>query len=144
VTDPPVTLEDVRFGWGAAYEIKARLRDLIARRRDGKRTLTAQTPQALRDLIRADYQEDPVPRLVCASCGWGYPEEHDFYFRCPREQKPGITGLSGRLRSLRLLRSYSLRLLRGHGRSKVKNQTRSGVQQCRPQQSSSLMTWTRT
>jgi hypothetical protein len=57
------TLAELRHHWGDAYEITGWGRRWRARRRDGKGgRLVADDPQALVELIRADYAVDPVSR----------------------------------------------------------------------------------
>ena len=64
VTAADWTLADLRWHYGDAYEITERPR-WRAKRRDGKgRWITAPSPEALVEAIRADYQRDPVSRDV--------------------------------------------------------------------------------
>ncbi len=56
-------LDELRWHWGEAYLIDY-LGDWrwIAQRRDNRETLTAESPEELRNLIIADYTARPVPR----------------------------------------------------------------------------------
>ena len=57
----------LRQDWGSAYRITrapGTARPYQAERRDDHVVLTAADPEALRDLIRADYLARPVPREV--------------------------------------------------------------------------------
>jgi len=67
---PPITLSYLRHHWGDAYVVSHDGRGRwSARRMDGKGTVTADSAEALRDAIRADYLAERVPRLTCAACG---------------------------------------------------------------------------
>jgi len=55
-------LEDMRWHWDQAYQIGRQDGRFRAHRLDGRGSLEAGTAQELRDLIRADYAERPVPR----------------------------------------------------------------------------------
>ena len=56
-------LEEIRFHWGSAYDIKFGGGAWTARRRDGKGgTLADPLPEGLRRRIQADYVAMPVPR----------------------------------------------------------------------------------
>ena len=55
-------LEDMRWHWDEAYKIGSQDSRFRAGRLDGRGSLEAGTAQELRDLIRADYAERPVPR----------------------------------------------------------------------------------
>jgi len=56
-------LEELRFHWGSAYNIRAGGGVYTARRRDGRGgQLTDPLPEGLRLLILADYEAMPVPR----------------------------------------------------------------------------------
>ena len=55
-------LEDLRWDWDEAYQIGWQDGRFRAGRLDGRGSVEAGTPQELRDLIRADYAERPVPR----------------------------------------------------------------------------------
>ena len=55
-------LEDLRWHWDEAYQISWQDGRFRAGRLDGRGSLQAGTAQELRDLIRADYAERPVPR----------------------------------------------------------------------------------
>ena len=57
-------LQDLQFNWGDAYLITGAAGHWIAQRRDSGQTLTASSPDALRDLIIEDYAERPVSREV--------------------------------------------------------------------------------
>jgi hypothetical protein len=57
-------LADLRWHYSGAYVINHPAPDVwIAQRTDDNTTLHAETPNALRDLMRADYAENPVPRV---------------------------------------------------------------------------------
>jgi hypothetical protein len=59
------TLGELRWHWGGAYEITNRGPGWRARRKDGLGGwLAAPDPRALVEMIRADYQRDPVSRDV--------------------------------------------------------------------------------
>jgi hypothetical protein len=53
--------------YGEAYEINMRRRRYEAARRDDGTVLTAETADALLDLIRADYAERPVSRRMAGA-----------------------------------------------------------------------------
>jgi len=56
-------LEELRFHWGEAYDIRSEGGQCTARRRDGKGgTLADPLPEGLRLRIVADYSAMPVPR----------------------------------------------------------------------------------
>jgi hypothetical protein len=55
-------LADLREHWGSAYAITYHSGVFIAVRRDTRDVLTAMTASELRDKIRADYHQRPVPR----------------------------------------------------------------------------------
>ena len=53
----------LQWHWGSAYVISCHRADLwMARRRDTRETLRAETPLGLRDMIIADYTARPVSR----------------------------------------------------------------------------------
>ena len=54
-------LRHLSWTWGAAYEITGNGQHWLAQRRDNGRTLAARGPDALRELIVADYAARPVP-----------------------------------------------------------------------------------
>jgi hypothetical protein len=58
----PVTPEYLRHHWGGAYVVSQNGRGFSARRMDGKRTLTADSAEALLHAIRDDYAAERVPR----------------------------------------------------------------------------------
>ena len=58
----PVNLAYLCHHYGEAYEIHMRRKRYEARRRDDGTVLTADSADALLDLIRADYAERPVSR----------------------------------------------------------------------------------
>ena len=62
--DRTTPLESLRWHWGEAYEIWHQGLTWVAQRRDTRDTLRADSPEALRDLIIADYTARPVPRSV--------------------------------------------------------------------------------
>jgi hypothetical protein len=56
-------LGDLRDHWGSAYSIHHPEPDVwLAQRRDSCGTLRTDSPDTLRDRIRADYAARPVPR----------------------------------------------------------------------------------
>jgi hypothetical protein len=56
-------LTDLRHHWGSAYKITCPgLSQWKAVRRDGQGQISADNAEELRDLIRIDYAECPVPR----------------------------------------------------------------------------------
>jgi hypothetical protein len=57
-----VALEALDWHWGEAYEITETAGEWRAVRRDNGRTLAATEAEDLRDLIKADYTKEPVPR----------------------------------------------------------------------------------
>ena len=65
----PADLAYLCHHYGEAYEINMRRGRYEARRRDDGTVLTADSADALLDLIRADYASRPVPRF----CGHGCP-----------------------------------------------------------------------
>jgi hypothetical protein len=60
--DVSAELEDLRTHYSGAYRINGRLGVWTAIRADGKGAIRADNPALLRDLIRADYAVQPVPR----------------------------------------------------------------------------------
>ena len=58
----PIDLAYLCHHYGGAYEINMRRRRYEARRRDDGTMLTADSADALLDLIRADYAAHPVNR----------------------------------------------------------------------------------
>jgi hypothetical protein len=67
----PADLAYLCHHYGEAYEINIRRRRYEARRRDDATVLTADSADALLDLIRADYAERPVSRRIA---GADHPE----------------------------------------------------------------------
>jgi hypothetical protein len=60
-------LADLRWHYSGAYVITHPAPDVwLAQRCDDDTTLRADTPDALRDLIRVDYGQRPVPRVTAA------------------------------------------------------------------------------
>lgn len=56
-------LEELRHHWSSAYVISCSAPGRwTAERRDGKGTIRADDVGELRDMIRADYEAQPVPR----------------------------------------------------------------------------------
>jgi hypothetical protein len=53
-------LEDLQWNWGEAYAITGAAGHWLAQRRDDGQTLTASTPEQLRELIIEDYAARPV------------------------------------------------------------------------------------
>ncbi len=74
----PVNLAYLCHHYGEAYEVNRRRGWYEARRRDDGTMLTADSADALLDLIRADYAERPVPRRIE---GADWPEPLDGRFR---------------------------------------------------------------
>ena len=60
--EPAWTLAQLLRHWGSAYVIAGRGERWIARRRDGKGELHADSPDLLHEMIVADYGRHPVPR----------------------------------------------------------------------------------
>jgi len=60
-------LADLRHHWGEAYLIHGIIGHWRAQRRDDRRTLTAEDPETLREVIRTDYARKPVPRTPPAA-----------------------------------------------------------------------------
>jgi hypothetical protein len=60
----PIDLAYLCHHYGEAYEINMRRGRYEARRRDDGSVLAANSPDALLDLIRADYAERPVSRRI--------------------------------------------------------------------------------
>ena len=63
----PVNLAYLCHHYGEAYEISMRRRRYEARRRDDGTMLTADSADALLDLIRADYAARPVSRRTAGA-----------------------------------------------------------------------------
>jgi len=63
----PIDLAYLIHHYGEAYEINIRRGRYEARRRDDGTTLTADSADALLDLIRADYAERPVSRRIAGA-----------------------------------------------------------------------------
>ena len=63
----PVNLAYLIHHYGEAYEVNMRRGRYEARRRDDGTTLTADSADALLDLIRADYAERPVSRQIAGA-----------------------------------------------------------------------------
>jgi hypothetical protein len=63
----PIDLAYLCHHYGEAYEINMRRRWYEARRRDDGTMLTADSADALLDLIRADYAERPVSRRIAGA-----------------------------------------------------------------------------
>jgi hypothetical protein len=55
-------LEDLKWTWGEVYAITGAAGHWLAQRRDNQRTLTADSPDELRELIIEDYAAEPVAR----------------------------------------------------------------------------------
>jgi hypothetical protein len=55
-------LEDLKWNWGEVYAITGAAGHWLAQRRDNQRTLTASSPDELRELIIEDYAAEPVAR----------------------------------------------------------------------------------
>jgi hypothetical protein len=56
----PTPLTYLRWNWSEAYKITGAAGHWLAQRRDDNRTLTADSPELLRDLIIEDYSAQPV------------------------------------------------------------------------------------
>jgi hypothetical protein len=63
----PIDLAYLCHHYGEAYEINMRRGRYEARRRDDGAMLTADTADALLDLIRADYAARPVSRRIAGA-----------------------------------------------------------------------------
>ena len=74
----PVNLAYLCHHYGEAYEVNMRRGRYEARRRDDGTLLTADSTDALLDLIRADYVERPVSRRIA---GADRPQPLDCRFR---------------------------------------------------------------
>ncbi len=59
-------LNDLQWNWGGAYLITGMGGHWLAQRRDDGRTLKANSPDGLRELITEDYRACPVPRDIAA------------------------------------------------------------------------------
>ena len=55
-------LEDLQWNWCGVYAITGAAGHWLAQRRDNQRTLTADSPDELRELIIEDYAAEPVAR----------------------------------------------------------------------------------
>jgi hypothetical protein len=75
----PVNLAYLCHHYGEAYEVNMRRGRYEARRRDDGTVLTADSADALLDVIRADYAARPVPRdpRPCRFLGPGRPDQLD-------------------------------------------------------------------
>jgi hypothetical protein len=59
--DVPLSqLDEFRWNWDRAYKIVAAGGHCLAQRRDDGRTLTVDSPEALRELVIQDYEAEPV------------------------------------------------------------------------------------
>ncbi len=58
----PAALDDLRWHWGTAYLVQQMGGRWVAQRRDSHATVSAEGPDRLLGLIRADYAARPVPR----------------------------------------------------------------------------------
>jgi hypothetical protein len=83
----PADLAYLIHHYGEAYEINMRRGRYEARRRDDATVLTADSADALLDLIRADYASNPVPRQVARPTG----RSRSTAGSCPRAEarRPG-------------------------------------------------------
>ena len=59
-------LADLQWHWGSAYKITRAAGHWIAQRRDNGRTISASSPDGLRELIIEDYAAQPVSREATA------------------------------------------------------------------------------
>ena len=57
-------LQDLQWNWSGAYKITAAGGHWLAQRRDDGHTLTASSPEELRDLLAEDYRSRPVSRDI--------------------------------------------------------------------------------
>ena len=57
-------LRDLQWNWGSAYLITGVGEHWVALRRDDERTLAANGPDVLRELITEDYSARPVSRDI--------------------------------------------------------------------------------
>ena len=57
-------LADLQWNWGGAYLITAAGGHWVAMRRDDGQTLTASSPEELREMLAEDYRSRPVPRDI--------------------------------------------------------------------------------
>ncbi len=73
-------LADLRHHWGSAYLIHyfGTAGKWVAQRRDSHATMSADSPEELREKIRADYARQPVGRQIA---GPGRPQALDCRFR---------------------------------------------------------------
>src|SRR5579875_3836175 len=55
-------LDDLDFYWGDVYDFVFSRAKWAARTLDGSRTLLADNPKELRELVEADYEAHPIPR----------------------------------------------------------------------------------
>ena len=68
----PIDLAYLFHHYGEAYEVNMRRGRYEARRRDDGTVLTADSADALLDLIRADYADRPVSRRIAGGRPPGY------------------------------------------------------------------------
>ncbi len=57
-------LASLQFHWGSAYAIAGAANCWIARRKDNGRLINASGPDGLRELLIADYGNQPISREV--------------------------------------------------------------------------------
>ena len=62
-------LDALQWNWGEAYAITAAAGHWLAQRRDNGRTLTASSPDRLREMIIEDYAAEPVAGYGLAAGG---------------------------------------------------------------------------
>jgi len=55
-------LEVLQWNWESAYKITGAAGHWLAQRRDNRRTLTASSPDELREMCIEDYAAEPVAR----------------------------------------------------------------------------------
>ncbi|MGA2829216.1 MAG: hypothetical protein ABSF03_24250 [Streptosporangiaceae bacterium] len=55
-------LSDLDLHWGRVYDLAVTRAGWVAKRLDDNRALVADSPEELRELIRADYAAEPVSR----------------------------------------------------------------------------------
>lgn len=55
-------LNDLDFHWGEVCDLAVTREGWVAKRLDNDRALVADSPGELHELIRADYEAEPVPR----------------------------------------------------------------------------------
>jgi hypothetical protein len=87
----PVTLTYLKIHWGTAYKVGIAQGRWYARRKDTKRTLTADDGEEMLAAIRLDYLQERVPRLMPHR----RDHEHDHYGRCLPPSPRGLARFAG-------------------------------------------------